>query len=409
MADSPPYTRKCQNWLVDFGKWMVPRSEAPMTYIFWTGLFTLAATLRRHVKVPKKYLGGWEASPNLYVLFIAPPGELRKTTTIDQSAELTDAVPGLTMSPDVISRESFLKTLIASPDMSMCINAGEFSEFIMRSQDAMYSFLTNAYDGKKRIVSSTISRGVEFAERPCVNLIGATTPVWVAENMPESVIGGGFASRVIFIYEEEVRTRQMYYDHLDQTELETIKQNLISDLIHIASIEGDFTIDPIAKDFMENWYRESAAEARHDNFKLRGYYQRRPAHVHKIAMILHLARSDTLTLELEDFQKAIGYLKVVEKKLPKTFEAIGKNVYAVDMFRIIEYVNSKGQVSKKELYDAFLSAARPSELYELVQGLVLMEHIEEVKIGELLYYRIPGHRQEERVAFMSPEYLEQSA
>ncbi|HEY4699014.1 MAG TPA: hypothetical protein VIH27_01400, partial [Nitrososphaerales archaeon] len=92
MNDEHP--RKCENWLSDYLRWTIPRSEAKESYIFWTGLFTLACVLRRHVKVGEEYLGSWECYPYLYLLFIGPAGN-KKTTTTKYSLDLLEDIPGL--------------------------------------------------------------------------------------------------------------------------------------------------------------------------------------------------------------------------------------------------------------------------------------------------------------------------
>lgn len=386
MAD---YKRECENWLVEFGRWTLPRSEAPQTYIFWTGLFTLASALRRHVKVPKKLLGSWEVSPNLYVFFVAPPGKARKTTTTDYNVELLEEIPHITKTPDLITKESLLTTLVKSDDAAMSILAGEWSEFIVKSGPDMYGLLTNLYDGKRKISVSTLSRNLEFVERPCMNLLAATTPIWIAANMPESVIGGGFASRVIFVFEETVRRRQIFYDSLDWNALDEIRTRLIADLQHISlNIHGDFQLEPEAKDFMEHWYGTTADEGTAEQYKMSGYFERRPAHVFKLAMLLHLASNDELILNKNDFELAIGYLGALEKKLPRAFQAMGKNPYTVDMDRIVEYVGEKGRVSKQELFAQFYGAATPSMLQELVDGLSTMGFLTFENEGSILYIKL---------------------
>lgn len=378
MADVPKYERKCENWLLDFARWTLPRSEAPVSFIKWTGLFNLSSALRRHVQVPKGYLGSWSVSPNLYVLFIAGAGKARKSTTTNYTEELIhDVMPKITPSPELITKESLLSELVKSPDASMYILAPEFGEFIVKSGVDMYGFLTNIYDGKRRISASTLSRGAEFADKPCVNLLGATTPEWVAANMPESVIGGGFASRVIFIFEERVRRRQLYFTGLDFDALEAIRKNLVGDLEHIANnLHGDFKLEDDAKDFMESWYRETADTYSEADYKMHGFFERLPAHIHKVAMLHHLAYSDELVINLTDFQEAIKLLKEVELKLPQTFQAIGKNPYTVDMNRIMAFIEEKGRVPMMEIRARFYHAATPTMLTELVNGLNDMGMIE---------------------------------
>jgi hypothetical protein len=194
MTQVVTYQRKCKNWLQEFGKWTLCRSEAPESFIVWTALFTLASALRRHVYIPRSLMGSYDIYPNLYIMFVAPPGRARKTTTTDYAETLIDDIDDITKSPELITKESLLSTLINAPDTAMCIRAPEFGEFMAKSGPDMYGFLTNMYDGKKKIQVSTLSRGHEFAEKPCINLLGATTPQWIAANMPESVIGGGFAT-----------------------------------------------------------------------------------------------------------------------------------------------------------------------------------------------------------------------
>lgn len=337
----------------------------------WTGLFNLAAALRRHVQVPKTMFGSWAASPNLYVMFIAGAGKARKSTTTNYTEELIhEVMPKITGAPELITKESLLSELVKSPDASMYILAPEFGEFIVKSGVDMYGFLTNIYDGKKRISASTLSRGQEFADKPCVNLLGATTPEWVAANMPESVIGGGFASRVIFIFEERVRRRQLYYESLNYEALESIRKNLIADLEHIANnLHGDFVIEEEAKEYMEHWYQTTADTYSEADYKLHGFFERLPAHIHKVAMLIHIAYSDELVLNLSDFREAIALLKQVEMKLPQTFQAIGKNPYTVDMNRILAFIEEKGTVSLSEIRARFYHAATPAMLSELVNGL----------------------------------------
>lgn len=365
------YQRKCRNWLLTFGEWTMPRSEAPETFITWTGLFTLASALRRHVSIPKRLLGSWAASPNLYILFIAPAGRARKSTTANYAEDLINAIPNITKSPELVTKESLLTTLVKSEDSSMCVIAPEFGEFIAKSGPTMFGFLTNMFDGKKDISVKTLSRGAEFAERPCINLIGATTPEWVAENMPESVIGGGFASRVVFIFEDKVRRRKLWYDDLDQARLAQLQEDLIADLTHISlNINGEFSLDDEAKKFAEEWYDRTAEDGYKASNKLSGYYERKPAHVLKVAQLLHISYSDELILHKPDIDVAIDLLNGLEKRLPKVFESIGKNPHTIDAHRIVDYIKEKGSCKTDEIRRHFMHVATPSVLSDLIGGLI---------------------------------------
>jgi hypothetical protein len=371
------YKRRCENWLHTFREWTVPRSEAPETFIFWTGLFTLAAALRRKVQVPKEILGSWSASPNLYVIFVAPPAKARKSTTANYTEALLEDIPGITLASSSMTQASLMKKLSETDDSSVTIVSHEFATLILKSGMDMFDFLTDLFDGKKSVSAETVGRGFEFAHKPCVNLLAATTPEWISTGMPESVIGGGFASRVIFIYENAVRKRQLIYrGKLDHGKLAELKEMLKEDLHHIAtSIEGDFDLDPEAESFIETWYQSSADKLPTDQYKLHGYYERKPAHVLKVAQLLHVARSDELVLRKEDFIAAIDILRGIEKNLPLVFSLVGKNKYTVDIGRIRDVVREKGRVPRKELFSQFYHAANPTQLDELIAALIIMGDI----------------------------------
>jgi hypothetical protein len=371
--DSIQRPRKCKDWLKSYVEWSKPRCESPETFIIWSGLWTLAAVLRRHVKVPRELMGGWEIAPNIYTVFVAPPGRARKTTSINFSDDIISDIKGLTRGPTIVTQAALLKQLAESDDSSIWLMSHELSSLIMKSKIEMFEFLTDLYDGKKHIDAATISRSVEFVERPCCNLIAATTPRWIVENMPESVIGGGFASRVVFIYEDRVRRRQLYYEGLNYEYFDKLKADLVEDLQHISdNVNGNFTMDDDAKAFMEGWYNENA-EVPDADYRLLGYLERRPAHIHKVAMLLRIAYSDTLNLTLADFEEAVRLLSITERRLPQVFREIGKNVHAPDMTQIMEWVQAKQRVSFKDLRRQFSAAAAPKLLDELFMGLIQMD------------------------------------
>ena len=347
----------------------------------------MASVLKRKVKVPKRVLGGWEVSPSLFVIFVAPPGKARKSTTATYSEQLLSEIPTVERVATSITKEQLLKKLSEIGDVSLSIFSSEFALFIQKSGFDMYDVLTHLFDANRDVSVETIGRGLDFAEKPCVNLLACTTPDWIANNMPETVIGGGFASRVIFVFEEKTRRQKLYYNDgdIDYEKQEKLKDDLLADLMHIATaFEGDFTINDEAKAFMDNddpknlgWYQkhQRSIEKAGTNYRLQGYYERKPAHIHKIAMLLHLSQHDDLVLTLPDMLAAIEIMNMLEVKLPRTFENVGKNPFSVDIMRMLDFIRARGEVPKREVMAAFYQSADPRRLNELIQGLIDMGEI----------------------------------
>lgn len=367
--------RKCDNWLTSYRDWTVPRSEAPESYIFWTGIFALSSVMKRRVLLPKRYLGSWTAYPNFYIIFVSPPGKARKSTTVDYADDLLDEIPHISVASSAMTAQVLIKRLSETQDCSISIRSREFGTFIAPSQMLMVDVLTDLFDGKKKHSNETIMRNVEFVENPCVNLLGATTPSWISENLGESMVGGGFTSRVVFVYESKVRRRKLFYKDVDQNVLAKLKTNLVEDLAHLASnVEGEFEIEnKETEDKIEEWYVKTA-DQEGDN-RLVGYYERKPAHVLKLAMLLHLAQSDEKVITMTDFEMALQILAQVEKTLPNVFQTVGKNPYTSEMDAILEYIEFKGKVTRKELLARFYHAAPPTTLLELIGALVTMDKI----------------------------------
>jgi len=192
--------------------------------------------------------------------------------------------------------------------------------------------------------------------------------------LSEVMIGGGFTSRVIFVYEEHVRRRQMFYESLDLGALDKIRTKLVADLIHLSSnVEGESVLDDACKSFVEEWYRKTADRYLKEDYRLHGYYERKPAHALKVAMLMHLSYSDELILYKEDFEAALTVLNQIEHSMISVFKGVGKNPYILDMDMMKEFVRDRGGRAKKaELLGRFQHAAEPEKLLALLDGLIMM-------------------------------------
>lgn len=365
--------RKCKNWLSSYMDWIKPRSEAPLTYIDWSGLFALASVIKRRVYIPKnKMLGSWECYPNIYVLFVGPPAT-RKTTTMDYADILLAEVPNVVEAADSMTQQVLAKRITESRDCAVSIRSGELGTFINPSGSVMIDFLVSLFDGRRKFSTDTLMRNVEFSTAPCVNLIAATTPIWIANNLSELMVGGGLTSRTICIYEEDLRRRQLFYEELDYEYLDKIYQGLVQDLVHISTnIAGEFKFTDDAKGFAEEWYKGLKMP---EDYRLVGYYGRKHVHLFKVAMLVRLSYSDELLITKNDLTHALKLLEIVEKKLSNVYQSVGKNPYTSELDAILEYVKVKGRVSRKELLSRFYQAAPPAMLIELVAALMSMGKI----------------------------------
>lgn len=362
--------RLLDNWLYAFRDWTVPRSEAPESLIIWSGLFALSSVAKRKISWPKSLMGSYEILPHLYVIFVGPPGVVRKSTTSAYAEELLNEIDHINIASTASSTSKLIETMSETLDGSLVIISSEFGSFVSVSQEEMYDLLTDIYDGKAKYEYATRMHGVELVANPCVNLLGATTPSWVSEQMPAYVIGGGFASRTLFIYEDSVRQRTLYYS-LDWPDFERLKERLVNDLRHIAGLTGQFKHDSEeTREWVERWYQESADEDIHE--KLEGYRNRRHVHLHKVAGLLSMAERDDLVVTRTHFEAALRILGGIEKKLPRIFSSVGKNPYSADIEVVRDYIWERGQVEFDRLMARFYHNLSRDALLETLSALQAM-------------------------------------
>jgi hypothetical protein len=97
--------RNHADWLkafVDYASY----GEAPKRMYFWTGVSTLAGALRRRVWIDQFYFQ-WYC--NMYVILVAPPGVVSKTTTADVGMNLLRQVPGIGFGPSVVTWQALVQ------------------------------------------------------------------------------------------------------------------------------------------------------------------------------------------------------------------------------------------------------------------------------------------------------------
>lgn len=391
--------RNYDNWIDAFYSWVAPRSEAPESFLRLIALFTIAAVTKKNVVIPpRNILGGWECYPNIYIVLIARPGVARKGTTMNFGERLLFAAPNLVASPQFITQSAMLTAMSESPDGSIYVAADELASIFQKSKAEMIEFLVDGYDTRKAIIGRTQIRSTEFIEHPCINFFACTQPDWMKENLPVSVITGGFASRTLFAYESQPRQRRMYYRSKDinYDELDQMQVKLQEDLQAIADIKGEFEITDETMDTIEAWYQvENKKELDTCDTKLQGYYARKPVHLHKLAMLHQLSKSNELVLTMDNFKFAFKVLKDIESRMVHIFKAIGKNEFTADLSSIRTFLRQNREVPVSTLFEVFQSSADPEKLKSLISFFVLSKEVEQDVRGEEVWYTYIGKKSDE--------------
>jgi hypothetical protein len=301
--------------------------------------------------------------PSFYIIYVGPPGVIAKSTTIDIAADLLKQVPGVKFGPNAITwqalvtafanaSESFEFEAEWHPMSPLTLIASELGSLLNIQDKDMINLLIELWDGKKSYEKITKMSGNDIIEAPWINIQAGTTPHWIADNMPQSMIGGGLASRCIFVYGDKKERYVAYVDEQVGHADASMKAALIEDLERIAMLCGRFTISEEARVWGRSWYERfwRDASSRMDDQMMEGYAARKQTHLHKLAMVLSASRGDSLRIEKSDLELANVMLEDIEGDMHHVFSRIGRTEDSMQAERFIEFVRKHGTIAYTEAY-----------------------------------------------------------
>lgn len=381
-------SRCFKDWLTAFCDY-ASFGEAPRRMYFWVGVSAVAGALRRKVWIDQAYFRWY---PNFYIILVAPPGIVSKSTTAGISMNLLRRVPGIHFGPDVVTWQALIGAFAGSkeevkytepstgeivylPMSAMTIESSEFGNLLNPQDKDMVDLLVTLWDGKQGAFTKiTKMSGNDSVENPWINIVACTTPAWIAGNFPEYMIGGGFTSRCLFVY-ADTKAKYVAYPGLEVPEnLPEVERALVQDLEYIASnFVGAYTLDPAAVAWGEDWYRKHY-ETRPDGLddeRFGGYVARKQTHIHKLAMVIAAATTDKQIITAETLATANTMVTELEEDMPQVFAKIGRSEESVQAERLLGYIRKRGEAPYQECY-RFIHAYFPDlgDFEGIISGLL---------------------------------------
>lgn len=334
-------------------------SEPPQLYKEWVAMSTIAAVLQRKCRLP---WGNLTFYPNLYVVLVGPSGKCRKGTAMGVGKSFLREL-GVQLTAEAITREALIKDISESSNSeitiggkaiihcSLTIFSPELAVFLGYENKQLMSDLTDWYDCADRWTYRTKGQGVDEIIGMWVNLLGATTPDLIQSQFPQSAVGGGLSSRIIFVYEDQ-KSKSIATPFLEDEHKE-IEDWLIGELDNMSMLKGEYTW---TEDFLDKWiewyyYQEDNPAMENDRFK--GYNHRRPNHILKMCMILSASMRDDMVITESVFDRSLDMLKRTETKMPKTFSGHGRAKFSGVLSEIVDYVAIKKTVERGDIMENF--------------------------------------------------------
>ncbi len=386
--------RRLKNWLKSLAT-LTRNTEAPDHFWLWSGLFTIGSALNRKVWI--KY-GIENVRPNFYAVLVAPPGRCRKGGPIKISKQLLKGI-GASVSVDSTSKESLTKEMAAAMTMQempgegvtnitpFAIIAKEFSDILAVDPKKMIEMLTSIYDDQDDWEYKVKSDTPHKIYAPCISFFVATTPGYLAENLPYQAFGGGFFSRTLFIVGSDPKQR-IPRPSLSEEDLK-LMEDLLHDLGEIAQIKGEIGFTKEGGELFDEWYYQLDKEFEQvSDERLASFVERAHIQVLKTAISLKAAETDFIILEPDDIGRAIDLVRDVFKGLSNAFGGLGRSDLSIQIHTLLNICRQRGETSLGELSSATWRNIRPDELRVCLEAMRKMGYIEATfsqrKPGEML-------------------------
>lgn len=374
--------RNLENWLtsyIEYTKYL----EAPDQFHLWTAIGAVGGALRGKCWID---MGYFKWKPNFFIVLVAPPGVVSKSTTLGVGMELLREVDGIHFGPDSSTwqaiTESFLESEVVVPNVGQmsCITiaASELGTFLDPKNREMLDVLCDLWDGRNvPWRRRTKGEGLSEIHNPWLNFLGCTTPGWLQENFPVVAIRGGFASRTVFVYGEKKRQLIAYpkleIESSGDNDRKKLRLFLVNDLKRIALLQGEFRLTAGALEYGKKWYGDhwTGGTRGLDPETFGGYIARKQTHIHKTAMVVSAAQRDDMSINEMDLMLAEHLVTMLEKDMQEVFASVGDDKVAQAMNHILRTVRHypKG-IKRDELVNQCISRMGIKMFDEAIAGLV---------------------------------------
>ncbi len=370
-------------------------SVSPDSYIRWGFFSLIAAALERRV------WNGVEENPlfpNIYVVLVGPPGigkgrtigpvkdALKFHKTNDAANLMNQSRPAnldsekkqnvkstdptvIQISADATTYESLVHEmstcvrgasykvtsepskirLYVHSSMTTCLE--EISSMFRKYTNDLVNFFLVAYDCKDYDYK-TISRGSDYIQKCCLNLLAGTTPSFIKTIFSDELLTDGFASRVFFIVEHASRFRSIKPSTLSAEQKEEYEK-ILAHIKSLSKLFGPIKFTKEAEDYLDRWWDNEPNERVNKNTKLAAYYARKDIHIKKLAMVLHFCDNLTTTVELKYVKMAIEETSTIEVKMHGAVTLDNKNPLAAITESIYQHLKANGPQRKEALLMEF--------------------------------------------------------
>lgn len=297
----------------------------PELFSTWAGLAALSGAIERKL---------WHRTDRgclysgIYTLLVGPAAS-GKTLPIAEARRMLETVPNRNIAPSNITRAAFVDELNDAKRSVIRVNEipsavhfnalsimlDEFGVFISAYEPDFLSALTAMWDGhafierKRKLADKIVLPNVSLT------LIGACTPGFLNNLLPEEAWEQGFMSRTTIVYNGTSEPVDLWKAVPGQPEK---FDTLAKELKQIGDMYGSMDYEPHAIQAIREWHM-SGGKPSPIHPSLKGYTNRRTAHLIKLCILISAAASPDRLITLDHYQRALYIMNETERVMADVF------------------------------------------------------------------------------------------
>jgi hypothetical protein len=384
--------RHFKDWITAYTEYALD-AFCPEKFHMWTGFSTLAGALERRVWTHR---GTFDLYPNIYVLLVARPGVGKSASSgigvsemLRQLGNGNDAIHFLaSQNSDASFAKQFEPYKVfhikgqPHTHSSKFFYASEASNAIKEivGGGEITAALTEFYDCPSYFKKTLMGYSVEL-KNVCCNMLAGCTFSYLKALVPEAQSGGGFASRLIYVVQDETMIRRPKWRAPGRQA--DVRERLLTDLRSIYELAGPFDPLPEFTEAYEEWFPKQDAETQAlGSERMQHFLARKHTNIVKLAMLCSVSESNDLVLRRRHWDRALSLMEAVEIDLPKIVtQAIDSRTQRGLNYLILKALCDEGHNGVMEKADLLHALGKQGvEFGKVEQTLAMMHNSKMIRI-----------------------------
>lgn len=334
-------------WLAEYIEYASGLTDSPGIFHLAVGLSMLSTACGARITF---HGAGKEMWPNLYVLFVAPSGLMRKSTSIEIGLNLLRATDPEMLFPNETSREEFLHILATKPEG--LIRESEFASALARYASSymtgMKELVTELYDNVpeyRRQLRGKDGAGEKLIiRRPALNYLAASTLEWLVDSLTINDMRSGFMSRFLIF---PAAGRGEWVPFLTEPD-EPAQAGLCHLLSDVRRLRGSSVSFRAVRKLFAEWSKRNDSLADTGTAEIVGFYSRMTVHCAKLCTLLELSQQgarDRYEISEETFARACRLMEWLRDRYEELLER--RLIFSKEervMQGVLEQVRKTGKV-----------------------------------------------------------------